>query len=153
VNPDGSIAWTDDIHNMATTAGLNHMLNTEFGGGTQSTTWYMGVINNSGFSGLAAADTMSSHAGWTEYTSYSESVRQTWTAASAASGSTSNSSTVNFTVNASSTSVYGFFLVSDSTKSGTTGTLFATAALTTVQSPTNGQVLKVTYTITLTATN
>jgi glycine cleavage system H lipoate-binding protein len=152
VNPDGSIAWVDDIHNMATTVGLNHMLSTELGAGTQVTAWYLGLISNTGFSALAAGDTMAAHAGWVENQSYAEAARPTWTPGTAASGSITNPSVIAFTINASGQSIYGFFLTSVSTKGGTTGTLFSTGALSAVQSPVNGQVLNVTYTITLTAT-
>jgi hypothetical protein len=152
-NPDGSVAWEEHIPNMAVTAGLNHILGVEFGASTQITTWYAGLINNSGFSALNSADTMGSHAGWSEYTTYSESTRQQWVPGAASGGTISNSSTMNFTVNASSTSVYGIFVASDSTKSGGSGTLWATAAFTSVQSPVSGQVINVTYTVTLTATS
>lgn len=152
-NPDGSVAWTDDIPNMAVTVGMNHMLNTQFAGGTPVTTWYLGIIDNSGFSALAAADTMSSHAGWTEHTNYSESARPQWSPAAASGGAMTNSTTADFTISSSGTQMYGFFLSSSSTKSGTSGTLWATMALTNVQKPASGQVIHVTYTITLAATN
>lgn len=152
-NPDGSLAWEDHFPNMATTAGLNHILNTEFVSGTQVTTWYVGLISNVSFSSLSAGDTMASHGGWLEGTSYSETVRQTWSPGSASGGSVSNSTTMNFTTNASGVALYGVFVVTDNTKGGTVGTLWATGAFSQVQSPTNGQVIKVTYTVTLTATS
>lgn len=132
--------------NGITTAGINNLLNVYFGATSKAAAWYMGLIASSGYSALAAADTMSSHAGWTEETSnYSQSTRPQWTPASASGGSVSNSSSVDFTITGSVT-VKGIFLVDNSTKSGTTGTLWATALFTSGdQALVNGQTLKVTY--------
>ena len=75
---------------------------------------------------LIAADTLASHINsWSEDANYSESVRQTWTKNGAASsGAMSNSSSkATFSINAT-TRIFGAFLASNSTKSGTTGTLY-----------------------------
>src|SRR5262245_19022938 len=85
-NPDGSLAWKDRFSNGIVNGALNDILSVYLAGGTQKTTWYLGLINNSGFSALAAADTISSHDGWSESTDYTESVRQTWTPGAPASG-------------------------------------------------------------------
>jgi hypothetical protein len=152
-NPDGSLAWKDEHKNGATTSGLNDFLNTYFDNSTaKKNTWYLGLIDNSGFTSLSSSDTMSSHTGWTELTSYSEGTRPQWTPAAAAGGSITNSSTVNFTINAT-VAVKGAFIVSNNTKGGTTGQLFATGLLSSLQNLTNGQVLKLTYTCPLTPTS
>jgi len=78
LNPDGSVAWIEEFDNAVTTEGLNHILNVEFHGTTQVTTWYVGLINNSPSPSLNAADTLASHAGWTEWTAFSETTRQAW---------------------------------------------------------------------------
>lgn len=149
-NADGSVAWTEDVvMNGDTTAGLNDMLSVYFNSGSQKTAWYSGLINNSGFSALSASDTISSHAGWSEYTGYSESVRQTWTPNSPSAGVMTGSSMV-FTFTESVT-MKGAFIVSNNTKGGTTGTLFATGAFSSTQAMSNGQTLTITYTKTLTA--
>jgi hypothetical protein len=51
-----------------------------------------------------------------------------------------------FTINASAT-LYGLFISSVSTKSGTTGTLWATAAFTSTKAVSSGDTLKITYTV------
>ena len=132
--------------NGITTAGINNLFNVYFGATSKASAWYLGLIASSGYSALAAADTMSSHAGWTEETSnYSQTTRPTWTPASASGGSVSNSSSVDFTITGSVT-VKGIFVVNESTKGGTTGTLWATALFTSGdQALVNGQTLKVTY--------
>lgn len=152
VGADGQVKWTDTLNlNGITTVGLNHVLDTVFHAGTQVTTWYMGLINGASTPTLAAADTMSSHAGWTEYTAYSQTNRVTWDEGAASSGSITNSTTMDFSMNASGT-VAGGFLTSSSTKSGTSGTLFMTATFSGGnQSVGNGDTLKLTYTLNTTA--
>lgn len=149
-NADGSFNRREKLvlrfWNGITTAGINNLFNVYFGATSKAAAWYMGLIASSGYSALAAADTMSSHAGWTEETSnYSQATRPQWTPASASGGSVSNSSSVDFTITGSVT-VKGIFIVNESTKSGTTGTLWATALFTSGdQALVNGQTLKVTY--------
>lgn len=150
VNPDGSIAWEKKHHlNGDTTVGLNDVLNVYFDSGTQKTSWFAGLINNSGFTALAASDTMSSHAGWSESTDYSEGTRPAWNPG-AASGGVMTGPAISFSINGTVT-IKGSFLVSNSTKGGTTGILMATDAFDSNQSMTNGQTLNVTWTKTFTA--
>lgn len=137
------------IKNGAATVGLNYLLNTGFRGVSQITTWYAGIIGASGFSGVSVNDTMSSHTGWSELTGYSESVRQTWSPGAAAAGVIVNTTAMAFTINAS-TNAQGIFVASDSTKSGTTGTLWATAVEVAAFSVTSGVVFNAIYQVTLT---
>ena len=147
VGSDGVVKWTDTLAiNGITTVGLNHGLDIVFHAGTQVTTWYMGLINGSSAT-LAAADTMGSHAGWTENTQYSQTNRVAWDEGAASSGVTTNSTTMDFSMNATAT-IYGGFLTSGSGKSGTTGTLWMTAAFSGgAQSVGSGDTLKLTYTL------
>lgn len=114
--------WEESFDNLVTTVGKNHNLDTWLSGSSYTAAWYLGLISSVSWSAVAAGDTMSSHAGWTEYTAYSESVRQTPSWASAASGSKATSAAVAYSCNAAGT-VKGAFLNTVSTKSGTTGTL------------------------------
>lgn len=132
------------IGNGATTVGLNYMLNTGFRNTAQSSTWYAGIIAAASYTGVSINDTMSSHSGWTELTGYSESVRQTWSPGAAASGALSNSTAMAFTIN-STTTAQGIFIVSDSTKSGTTGTLWCTAVEAAAFAVTSGVVFNAIY--------
>lgn len=147
VNPDGSVAWVKEIDNGITNVGLNHVLDTEFAGGSQSSTWFLGLIDNAGFSTLAAADTMVSHAGWSESVAYSESPRPTWTVGAASGQQVTNAAVVVFTATAGVT-INGIFAVDNSTKNGTSGTLWATGSFDTPQALVIGQKLNVTYTTT-----
>ena len=136
-----------EVPNGIVDVGLNHILETEFNGGAQISTWYIGLVDNSAFSAFADADTLSSHAGWSEFTSYTESNRVTWGVGTAATRAISNSSTADFSINASG-NLKGIFVSSNNVKStGNTGTLWSTAAFSSVVATANGDTLKVTYTV------
>jgi hypothetical protein len=137
--------------NGITTVGLNKLLDTGIRNQTQIATWYVGLINNTSFSAVSAADTMSSHAGWVEHTAYNEAVRQTLTAANAASnGTLTASAACSFTINANG-NIRGGFLTSDNAKSGTAGTLYSTSDLGSARAVTNTEVLQAYYQTNLTA--
>lgn len=149
---DGALLREGTDHNLVPTAALNDVLSVYLVAGAQKTTWYLGLVNNSGFSAFAASDTSASHAGWTELTSYDETTRRTVTFSAPASGSTNNTaSPVSFTASGS-IDIKGLFLISVSTKGGTTGILFSEAAFNSVQSLTVGQVLTATITAPATST-
>ena len=141
---DGILLSRQVNHNDVVTVGKNLMLNTFFLNGTVPATWYQGLINGSGYSALAAADTMASHTGWTEFTSYAEGVRQTWSPTSSTAASLINSTAMTFTINASGT-LEGAFLVTDNTLSGTVGTLWATVLYGSPVVVSSGDVIRNTY--------
>lgn len=140
----GNVKWVEQGHNLVVNAGLNHIRDVTLLAGTQVTTWYAGLTQGSPT--FAAADTMASHAGWTESTAYSEANRQTWTGAAGSTGASSNSaSPAVFSINATAT-IGGVFLTSNNTKGGSTGTLYSGVAFTGGnRSVQNGDTLTVTY--------
>lgn len=135
-------------HNDITNVGKNYIFNVMFNDGTQiaNSSWFIGLISLASYSALAAADTMSSHAGWIEFTSYSQTNRVAWGSGTATTQSTTNASPATFDITGSGT-VKGVFITSNSTKSGTTGTLWATALFGADVPVTNGDQLKITYTV------
>lgn len=137
-----------DFPNDITNQGKNSLFEIMFHDGTQiaNSSWFIGLISNSGYSALAAADVMSSHAGWTEFTGFSQSTRVAWGAGAAASQSITNASPATFDITSSGT-VKGIFVVSNSTKGGTTGTLWSTALFSADVPVANGDQLRVTYTV------
>ena len=144
---DDTLKAIYEVPNGIVDVGLNHILDTQFNGGSQISTWYIGLVDNSGFSAFADADTLASHAGWSEFTSYTESNRVTWSSDAASSRSVSNSSTADFSINATG-NVKGIFVSSNNVKTtGNTGTLWSTAAFSSVVATANGDTLKVTYTV------
>lgn len=147
VGKDGKSKGKGTFPNGITNDGLNKLLNVMFVATTQLTTWYVGLISSTSYSALAAGDTMASHSGWTESVAYSGSTRPQWTAGTSTSKSTTNSSTVDFAINADGTVIKGIFITSDNTKSGTSGTLWSTGLFTGDQTLANGDTLKITYTV------
>lgn len=145
----GKVVAEGEFKNAATTEGRNLMLNAMFHGTSPITTWYIGLIDNGSFSALDEADTMASHSGWIEDEDYSEANRVTWTEGSASASSITNGTTCDFNIDTNG-SLQGAFLTSNDTKGGTSGTLWATGLF---GSPpltvTNGDVLRLTYTVTL----
>lgn len=151
---DGNLKWAIESKNLVVNVGLKYMAGSALAAETQVTTWYLGLYGAGASNTPAASDTASSHAGWTEITPYSNSTRPaaTFAAATTANPSvvTNSASPASFSINATAT-VGGAFLISDSTKGGTTGTLFSAADF---QSPgdrnvVNGDTLNVTYTFSL----
>ena len=121
---NGKIKWQDKAKNLVTNQGLQYLLDAGLLDGTQITTWYLGLTDDSPTP--AAGDTLASHGGWTEFTEYDEAARQSWGAAR--SGQTvSNGTAVGFSINAAGGGVGGAFVASAA--SGTAGTLLCAAAL------------------------
>lgn len=145
---DGKEIGVYDVKNLVVNQGKNDILGVYFNSGTQTTSssWYMGLISSSGYSAIAAGDTASSHAGWNEWTGYSESNRQAWGQGTPASQSITNASPATFTINATGT-VKGAFIITNNTKGGTSGILWAAALFTADVPVNNGDQLKVTYTL------
>jgi len=139
--------WALEGPNGIVDTGIHHVLdrfNDTAGPEATLAPWYAGLIDNASFTGLADADTMASHAGWIENQDYSESVRQTLSFAAAASRSISDS--VSFSINATVT-IEGLFVASDSTKGGTSGTLFSTAQFASAPALVSGNTLTANYTL------
>jgi hypothetical protein len=123
--------------------GITDNLDVYFRNQTQTATWYIGLIDGSGSPALSDSDTLASHAGWSEFTSYSGS-RQQWVMTAAAAKQITNTTPSQFTMTGSGT-VYGIFVCGVAT--GTSGILWATAAFASSQPVNSGDVFKVTYTV------
>lgn len=123
------VAWRASFINLVVTAGKNDILTHEFTASAYTAAWNMGLVDGGSTPTFAAADTMASHAGWTENVSYSNAARPTLAFAAASGGSIALSSAAAFTINATATIAGGFF-TTNSAKSGTTGTLYSAGAFT-----------------------
>ena len=153
----GNLKWEESTHNLVVNVGLADMNDKYFSGSGYTAAWYLGLVTGPGAGNTyAAADTMASHAGWTEDTGYSQSTRPacSFGAATTADPSviTNSSSVAVFSINATTT-VAGAFLTSDNTKSGTSGVLFSVSNFTSPgdRSVVSGDTLNVTYTFSLDA--
>jgi hypothetical protein len=150
--PDGRLRWEEEVKNGVSNVALNNVLDVYLRTQSQAPAWYIGLVDNAGYSAFAGTDTMASHAGWTESSDYAAATRPQWSPGAASNQSVSNSTTVDFAMNATKT-IRGLFLASDSSKNGVAGTLFATAAFSGGnQSVNNGDTLKVTYTVSAAST-
>lgn len=143
----GSKIGEHKVKNGVTNAGLDALLDIMFHASSQISTWYIGLVDNSGWTAFAAADTMSSHSGWTELEDYDEANRVEWTEGAASSQQITNATPLTFTMNATNV-VKGIFVASESTKGGTSGTLWSTGAFTSTISVEDDDLIKITYTIT-----
>lgn len=153
---DGKLKWTEENHNLVVNVGLQDMNTKYFTGSSYTAAWYIGLYGSGSTNDPAAGDTMSSHAGWTEVTAYSQSTRPACSFGTATTADpsviTNSASAATFSINGT-TVVGGAFLTSDNTKGGTSGILFSASDF---QSPgdrsvVNGDTLTVTYTFSLDA--
>jgi hypothetical protein len=150
---DGKIIMAEDVHNAVTTPGINSILNVYFGG-TESIqgAWYLGLIDHDGFTSTADADTMASHSGWTEFTNYSETVRQTWAPTLPPTNRSITGANVSaFTIGtvAAGKTLQGIFVGSSATKGGVTGLLWASALFSQPAGIITGDIFRATYTLRL----
>lgn len=137
--------WTDK--NLVVNEGLNSMLDIMFHGSTQITTWYVGLFEGN-YTPVATVTAATIASAATETTAYTQGTRPEFVEAAAASQSITNSANrATFTFNDTKT-IYGAFLVSSSTKSGTTGTLFSAARFASSKAVVSGDELLLTYTFT-----
>lgn len=148
VDKQGNVKWVETWDNLVTNVGLDEILDKFWKGSSYTAAHYVGLTD--GTPTEAAADTMSSHSGWTEVTAYDESNRQTLTLGSVSSQSVDNSaSKASFTISTNSTTVGGAFIVTDNTKGGTSGVLIAVGDFTGGdKSADDGDTLNVTVTLT-----
>lgn len=147
---EGALVWAEDFKNLVTTVGKNKYLDATLKTGLASPAWYVGlVVGPGGSNTYAAADTMASHAGWTESVVYSDATRQAFTPGAVSAGSVDNSaSKAVFNINAGGT-VGGAFMVDNSTKSGGTGVLLGVGSFASDRTVISGDTLNVTITATM----
>lgn len=133
---DGNLKWSELVHNLVTTEGMNHALGVILKGVAQVTTWYMGLKD---VGAPLAADTLASNANWNEITPYSGN-RPAITWGTVATGSVTGTA-VAFSITGTAT-VAGAFVGSVNT--GTAGTLYSVADFSVARGVANGDTLNVT---------
>ena len=106
-----------------TDAAINDMLTQVLGASGTFGNLYFGLIDATNYTGIDKTnDTMASHAGWQEYTTYSEGTRQQWVPGVVSSKSIVNPAPAAVTPTVLGQAV-GFFITDSATKGGTTGHL------------------------------
>jgi hypothetical protein len=154
IGADGVVKWEEEMSNLTTNVGRQNMNAVYFSSSAATATWYLGLVDGASAPTYANGDTALTHTGWTENTGYSNATRVTCTFGTATTASpsviTNSASPAAFNMNATST-IAGAFLISNSTKGGTTGTLFSEARFSSPgnRSVVSGDTLNVTYTFNL----
>ena len=163
---DGNLKWEESFPNLVNAIGKELMLDTLLKGSSYSVTGpFLGLISGAAPTFGTGSDTMTSHAGWTEFTNYTvggSAVRGTAVFASATSSgstpsnvTTSAASAITYTITGGGGTVSGCFLVlgsgASSTQSNTGGTLYSAGAFTTAKITTAGDTVSVTYSTTATS--
>ena len=142
---NGEVIDEEVLKNLVVNEGLNDMLAVYLQGGTQKTTWYLGVFEGN-YTPVATDTASTIAASSTESSAYSGGVRPTWTPAAPSGQSITNSaSRASFTFNATKT-IYGAFLISSSAIGGTSGVMFSAARFSTAKAVVNTDQLLLTYT-------
>ena len=161
---DGNLKWEESFPNLVNSIGKELLLDTLFKGVSYTVVGpFLGLINSSPT--FLAADTMTSHAGWTEFIAYTvggSAVRGTAVFASATSAglspaniTSSLATAITYTITGAGGTVAGCFLVTGagavSTQSSTAGTLYSAGAFAVPKVTTVGDTVSVTYSATATS--
>lgn len=145
---NGNLKWTERVENLVVNQGLDDLLDKYFKGSAYTASHFVGLKSSGA---VASGDTMSSHTGWAENTSYSNATRPALTLGTVSGQSVDNSaSKATFNVNATTT-INGAFVTTNNTKGGTTGVLYGAADFAVSRTLANGDVLFVTITLTATS--
>jgi hypothetical protein len=158
---DGNLKWEESFPNLVNAIGKQLLLDTLLKGSAYTVVGpFLGLINSSPT--FLAADTMTSHAGWTEFIAYTvggSAVRGTAVFASATSAglspaniTSSLATAITYTITGAGGTVAGCFLVTGagavSTQSSTAGTLYSAGAFAVPKVTTVGDTVSVTYSAT-----
>jgi hypothetical protein len=144
VDAEGRVRWRDRFTNMVVTAGRNDLLSQYFKGNGYTAAWYVGLIDNAGFSAIAATDTMAAHPGWAESTAYANATRAVLALGTASAGSIDNAgNAASFSINAAA-SIRGAFVANTSAKGAASGTLYSAGTFAATRSVASGDTLNVT---------
>lgn len=151
---EGNLKWEEKAHNLVVNEGLQDMNAKYFTGSTYTAAWYLGLITGPAAStSISANDTLATHAGWSENTSYSGNRKAvTFGSPTLADPSviSNTASPAQFSMTGTTT-IAGAFLTNVNT--GTSGILFSASDF---QAPgdrsvVSGDTLNVTYQFSLDA--
>jgi hypothetical protein len=164
---DGNLKWEESFPNLVNEVGKELMFNTLLRTTSTYTTVgpFLGLISGASPTFGTGTDTMTSHAGWTEFVNYTvggSAVRGTATFGAATStGSTPTNVTtctaaaITYTITGAGGTVGGCFLVTGSgasaTQSNTGGVLYSAGAFAVAKITTVGDTVAVTYSTTATS--
>lgn len=139
---DGNFKWEETIENLVMTGGKTDLMDKYLKGSAYTGAFYLGL---KGAGVAVVADTLASHASWSEVTPYSGN-RPSITWGTTTSGS-NTATAVSITANAGAT-VAGAFIATVNT--GTSGVLYDAADFGTARTVASGDVLNITPTLSVT---
>lgn len=143
VGADGAVKWTDRAHNLVTTPGKTDILDKYLKGSAYTASWFV-ILKGTG--SADAADTLASHAGWTEQNGVvSSATRPGITWGTTATGS-NTSSAVAISITGSGT-VAGAGIASVAT--GTSGVLYNVGDFSASRTVASGDTLNITIQLTI----
>jgi len=163
---NGNLKWSEEFPNLVNAVGKQLMLDTLLKGSAYTVTGpFLGLIGTTSPTFGTGSDTMTSHAGWTEFVNYTvggSAVRGTAVFGSSTSSgntpanvTTSTASAITYTITGAGGNVTGCFLCTgsgaSSTQSNTGGTLYSAGAFATAKVTTSGDTVSVTYSTTATS--
>jgi len=134
----GNLKWSDSTRNLVVNEGLDDILNKVFDYHTGAS-WYVGLIATNPV--IKAADTLSSHASWSEAADYTDD-RKAYTVVTTSGQSITNTAAKATFVFSAAATITGAFISSAST--GTSGVLFSGATFT-AKAVASDDSLEVTY--------
>ena len=154
---NGKLIDSNDFHNDVTNEGKDAILDAFFHSGIAATTWYIGLIDSSGYTELSEDDTYDNinqaGNGWDEFEDYGTGDRIEWEEAAPSDQSVTNSANVaTFDITGSGT-VKGAFICGVGAAADTVGdhasdgVLWAAGLLTSDREVVSGDQLKITYTV------
>jgi hypothetical protein len=148
LDSEGALRWREEVLNLIPDAGANDLLTKYLTGISYSAAWYMGLIDNAGFTGLNNADTPANHPGWVEAQYYSQASRPGLVLGAAAARAISNSaSPAVFSINGTG-NVNGAFVATSANKADVSGVLYGEASFPVARSVLSGDTLNVSVTLT-----
>lgn len=162
---EGNLKWEDNFPNLVNAIGKQLMFDTLLKGAAYTVVGpFLGLIATTSPT-FAAADTMASHAGWTEYVNYTvggSAVRGTAvfgvassTGTTPSNVTTSTATAITYLITGAGGNVTGCFLVTGTgavnTQSSTAGTLYSAGAFSVAKAVTAGDTVAVTYSTTATS--
>ena len=127
-------------------AAINNLFDEHFRNGDPASAWRIGLIGGAAAE-VTTADTMSSHAGWSEDENYDEIARPAWQPNATVSQIIENNRGVVFSISIDTT-IRGMFLTTDNTKGGATGTLWSATVLDIAEEIASRQTLRIYYELT-----
>jgi len=121
----GVCKWDDSFSGLVVNEGLTTLIDYTLKSGSGGVpAWYVSLLDGSGPAAVNPTDVMSSHAGWTENTDYSEATRVALVLGTIVNGAVDNvASLASFTISANG-NLAGAFITSSSVKGGGAGKLY-----------------------------